>query len=892
MGLNLFETSTHAEIENTTSTCIKSAAFLAPADSAVSRHYAPDREVRVLHVALDITPDFKQRTIEATATLTFKAVTDPVREIKLDAVGFTVHSVKASRTLQEYQATDDQIIVTFAEPIKPDEETSITISYFTEPSGGLYFRTPEMGYKKGDTHLFTQGEAVEARKWYPCLDTPNQRLTSEITCRVPEGMTVISNGKLVSESKEPATGLRVFHWSQEKPHSSYLLSLTAGYFKKLEDRCGEVPLSFYTPASEINEAASSFRDTKDIMEFFQQEIGVPFPWAKYAQVCVNDFVAGGMENTSATTLTDTTLFTDATENLRDSEGLISHEMAHQWFGDLVTCKDWSHLWLNEGFATFYETLYNEHKHGRDAMLYELFGRAEQITGNTSDTTPIVRRAYHDPDELFGYLVYPKAGWVLHMLRSQLGAELYRKCIKTYLQRHQFGNVVTEDLRAVIEELSGRSYDQFFDQWFYHGRFPDLDVDYRWDAQTRLAKVSVKQTQEVTDRVLLFNFPLLLRFKGESGTVDRTVQITQKQEDFYIPLNLAPRVVRVDPEYTLLARIKFDPPGEMLAMQLTDEQDMMGRLLAVKKLADRSDKKSIAQLKERLNQDSFYGVRIEAARALRSIHSDEALDALIASTKQKDARVRLQVIEDIGGFYEDRARDAALHTLEDEKNPGVVSAALRDLGGYAGPQVREALVKFLDSDSYRNELGDVAISGLRSEDDPAEVPVLLKRLSEHGATFTSRGFGRGLETLGYLDRNEEKRDEVRAFITKQLQDPRKNVQQASIRSLATLGDPKAIPVLEKLASASKGSPERDAAEKAVAQLRAGRKPIDDFKNLRQEVLDLEKANRDLQRQMGELKKEFESRMTSGSALKDAPEKPKRNKGKRSDKDARVSPKASD
>ncbi len=806
----------------------------------------------MLHVALDITPDFKQRTIEATATLTFKPLAKAVSELKLNAVDFQVRSVTATRKLETYHVEDDQIIVNFAEPIAPGQETSVTIAYFAEPSGGVYFRTPEMGYRAGDTHLFTQGEAIEARKWYPCLDSPNQRLTSEVTCRVPEGMTVVSNGHLVSEAADPATGLRVFHWSQDKPHSSYLLSLCAGSFKKLEDKCGDIPLTFYTPASEIKDAANSFRDTKDIMEFYQREIGVPYPWDKYAQVCVNDFVAGGMENTSATTLTDNTLFTDATENLRTSEGLIAHEMAHQWFGDLVTCKDWSHLWLNEGFATFYETLYTAHKHGREAMLYEWYGRARQITANTGDDTAIVRRTFQSPDDLFGYLVYPKAAWVLHMLRSELGDDLYRKCIKTYLQRHEFGNVVTEDLRAVIEEISGRSYDQFFDQWFYHGRFPDLEVTYGWDEATRLAKVSVRQTQETNDKVLLFNLPLSLRFKGDFGSLDRTAQITRKQEDFYFALPSAPRIVRVDPEYTLLAKIKFDPSREMLDAQLADREDMMGRLLAIEKLTDKTDHRSIAQLRERLNQDSFYGVRVEASKALRSIHTDEALEALLASTRQTDARVRLQVVQDIGGFYEEKAFANALETVNGEKNPGIASAALRELGGYAKPRVQETLTKFLDSESYRNELADAAVGALRAEDDPSAVPVLMETLTKREPAFTSRGFGQALEALGYLDRNEEKRDVIRDFLVGYINAPKKSVQQASIRALALLGDPKAIPVLEKLASASKTSPERTAAETAVTQLRATRKPVDDFKNLRQEVLDLEKANRDVRKELDELK----------------------------------------
>ena len=230
--MGLFVTGARAETESTAIRCVKSASFLAPIDSPDYRKYAPDRTVQTMHLALDITPDFKQRTITATATLRLKAVVKPVQEIALDAVDLNVRSVTATEKIQAYQATDKQVIVTFAEPIPPDKEVVLTIAYSAEPKRGIYFRTPEMGYKEGDTHLFSQGEEIEARNWYPCLDSPNQQFTSEITCRVPEGMTAISNGRLVSETKDPATGLMVIHWSQEKPHANYLITPGGGLLQE------------------------------------------------------------------------------------------------------------------------------------------------------------------------------------------------------------------------------------------------------------------------------------------------------------------------------------------------------------------------------------------------------------------------------------------------------------------------------------------------------------------------------------------------------------------------------------------------------------------------------------------------------------------------------------
>ena len=837
--------------------CVKTGDFLAPLDSPGHRKYAPDRTVDVLHLNLDVTPDFKKRSIEGRNTLRFKPIAQSVQELKLDAVDLNIHSVVSSETLQNYQVDQEKLVITFAAAIPAGKEASVTIAYSAEPSLGLYFRTPEMGYKAGDTHLFSQGEEVEARHWYPCFDSPNEKFTSEVTCRVPAGMTVISNGRLISHEKDPATGLDSFHWSQEKPHANYLITLVAGYFNRVEDQYNHVPLAFLTPPSEINQAMNSFRNTKDVMGFFEGEIGVPYPWAKYDQICVNDFVAGGMENTSATTLTDNTLFTSATENIRNSDGLVSHEMAHQWFGDLVTCKDWSDIWLNEGFATYYALLYDSHKNGRDSMLYGLYQNARLITGMADDTNSIVRRTYAAPREMFGYLAYPKGGWVLHMLRSQLGADLYRKCIKTYLERHQYGNVVTEDLRAVIEELSGRSYDQFFDQWLYHAHQPELEATYSWDEKTKLARIFLRQNQKLGENVFLFEFPLTVRFKGKFGTLDRAIQVREKEEEFYFPLPGSPEIVRLDPELTLLAKTTFTLPNAMLYAQLGDKDDMVGRLLAIEQLSNKHEAEVVAELKKTLNWDLFYGVRLEASKALRSIHSDEALEVLIASAQQTDARVRREVVADLDGFYGESDYESARATLEREKNPEIQALAIRGLAGYSKPGVHETLLKFLNSESYRNALADAAIAGMRLQDDPAYVAPLLETLSKSEEAFTSRGFAEGLGTVAYLARNSEKKEKIRDFLTGYVNHKKRNIHLAAITALGTLGDPAAIAVLDTFATAGSESPERTAAGRAEANLRAARQPVDDFKNLRQEVLDLEKANRDLRKELDDLKKKVEA-----------------------------------
>src|ERR1700722_6474424 len=846
--------------------CIKSANFFAPIEGGTDRNYPPDRAVVVSHLALDLTPDFKQRTFQGQEIFAFKHNGKPVQELSLDAVELTILSVTASEAIQAWQSTTNKLIITFVTPIPIDKEASVTIAYRAQPTVGIYFRTPEMGYKEGDTHLFSQGEAIDARHWYPCFDAPNAKFTSEVTCRVPEGMTAVSNGRLVSQEKDAATGLTAFHWAQEQPHANYLIMVAAGYFKTLEDKHNNVPLAYLTPPSDFKEAPAFFRSTKDIMGFFESEIGVPYPWAKYDQICVNDFVEGGMENTSATLLTDNELATEEMENIIDGDSLISHEMAHQWFGDLVTCDDWSDIWLNEGFATYYEVLYEGHKNGRDRMLYELYQHSRQITGVPDDTNAIVRRGYGDPMEMFSYLAYPKGGWVLHMLRSELGEDLYRRCIKTYLERHQYGNVVTEGLRRVIEVLSGRSYFQFFDQWLYHAHHPELAASYNWDEKAKLAKVSLRQTQKIDQNVMIFSFPLTVRFKGKFGTVDRPIVVDQKESELYFPLDSAPQIVRLDPDYTLLTKTTFNLPNDMLYPELTEKEEVIGRLLAIEQMKDKKDHETLAKLKEVLNNVLFYGVRQQAALALRSMHTDEALEALLASTHQPDARVRREVTSAIDGFYRDTAYVFASDAKENEKNPVILCSSIVAMGNYAKPEVHDVLLKFLNSESYRNQLADAAIDAIRSQDDPAYIAPLLEALRTREAQFRSGGLGGRLDTLAYLARNEEKKDAVREFLLGYVNDKRNRVQIAAIRALGTLGDPKSIAVLQTFANAGKGSPQQQAAEKAVADLRAGRKPVDDFKNLRQEVMDLEKASRDQSKEIEDLKKQIAAKETAPTKSK--------------------------
>ena len=826
------------------------------------RQYAPDRKVDILHITIDVTPDFKARTVAGTTTINFTPITKPLTELRLDATDLLVSCVTSSAKITDYSATDKAITITFDPPVPVGDKATVTIAHETEPKRGLYFRTPQMGYKEEDTHLFTQGESHQAPYWYPNYDYPNERSTSEVICRVPVDMTVLSNGRLVSEEIDSESGLKVVTWLQDKPHVNYLIALVAGKLKKIESRYKDIPLAFYTPTSQIDQAKNSFKDTADMMEFFEKEIGVPYPWDKYYQAVVQDFVAGGMENTTLTILTDGTLFTNKTENIRSSQSLVAHELVHQWFGDYVTCKDWSHLWLNEGFAVYYEKLYDGHKNGRNSTLYGLYRTARGVLSDRPTHKPIVHKSYTSADEQFDYRAYQKGCWVLHMLRSELGEQLYRQCVKTYLQRHALSSVVTEDLCSVVEELTGRSFDRFFDQWVYHARHPDLTVSYNWSGKDKLAKVSVEQTHKVNDKVMLFHFRTKVRFLIDDDAIDREIVVDSKQHDFYFPLPKEPNIVRFDPDYGLLANIKFEKPTAMLYEQLENKDDVIGRLRAIDALEKKKDKKTVAELKDALNNDPFYGVRREASAALRNIHTNEAFDALVESIEQPDARIRLQVVGDIGGFYRPESFRRTKRVLNSEKNPEILYRAIRNLGQYHHKDTRRLLMNYLKSKSYHNRLAVGAVQAIRMLDEPFFISLLHRTLSEREQQFTSRDFAWALNTLAHISRNEENKTKVRNFLAGYVNHPNQRIQTGAINALGTLGDPKAIPLVETFSGDDPYDRIQRSAKNALKALREKKQLVpEEIIQLRETVDKLKKETEKLKDDLEDIKKRLDAKKKS-------------------------------
>jgi aminopeptidase N len=839
----------------------------AAANGEAPQHkYAPDRFADVLHLKLDITPDFKTRTLTGTATLDFQPIAKPLKQWRLNAVDLKIQKVTSTHAIQATQSTEKFLEITFANPIPAGAKAQVTIQYDVTPKKGLYFRTAEMGYPAGDTQLWTQGEPEDHQHWFPSHDYPNEKFTTEVICHLPEGMEALSNGHLVSETKNDKTGLVAFHWLQDKVHVNYLVSLVAGHFEKIEAKHRDIPIALYVPPSEKDQLANTFRDTVKIMAFFEKEIGVPYPWDKYYNVCGIDYMMGGMENTSLTTLTQGTLFSDASENLHSSRGLDAHEMAHQWFGDLVTCRDWSHLWLNEGFATYYSLLYDKELLGTDDFKFRLHGNARGIFGNAKDTIPIVYQGYNNPMEQFSFRAYPKGGWVLHMLRSELGEDLFRKCVKTYLERHQYKTVVTQDLVEIFEELSGRSLSQFFDQWVYLSGYPEITVKYSWDELTKQVKLNVTQTQMTNEKRPFFKFKLPVKLIVGDKTHHKTIAISKDKEDFYLGLESAPSLVRFDPELTVLAKITFNPSEKMLIAQLADQTDVIGRLQAVDQLGKKKNQVTLELLSKALKEDPFFAIRNAAANGLAAMRTPESFAALQGALDQPDARVRQSVVRGLTKFYSDDAYNALKGIADREPNPDIRSEAIRGIAAYAKPELRKFLVRELGTASYHHRIAGSAIAGMRKQDDSFYVRPLRRHLKDSEDKFSSSGFSQALGTLAYLARNDEANDKtrVREFLIGHLDHLKERVAGAAIGALGELRDAKAIPILTTFAVADPDSAQGKSAQSAIDKIRKNAPPGNapaEVNRLRSQVQDLEKQLKGLSDELKAMQARFKEALES-------------------------------
>nr|WP_193387197.1 M1 family aminopeptidase [Vulcanisaeta moutnovskia] len=715
------------------------------------------------------------------------------------------------------------------------------VSYEAKPRKGLYFVLPDEHYRDRVPMVWTQGESEDNHYWLPMPDYPNAKFTSELLIIVPKPWTAVSNGILV-ETKDLGNEL-LWHWRLDKPHSAYLVALAAGEFEVVKEDCDGITIEHYVPRGHSNRARFSFYRTCDMIKFYSEYTGVKYPWPNYKHVAVSEFIYGGMENTTITIVTDTTLHDEHAHcpgskfpcpGMEDftSDGLVAHELAHQWFGDYVTTKDWANIWLNEAFATYFEALYMEYAKGRDEFLYELYQNLRSYLNEYGNryARPIVTRLYKDPEEMFDRHTYEKGSLVLHALRNLLGDEAFRKGINLYLTRHAHSNADTEDLRKALEEVSGQPLDWFFTQFVYSSGHPVIKYSWSYDPGNKFIKLSVSQTQG-DDSYPIYRLPLEFEIKYPSGKVDIfRFELNEREVAIYIPTSERPQYICLDPQFKLGVKSVSSDKGFEEAIAELSSDNLMCRLEAIDALAKDGSARSVDGLSKALMGDTFWGVRAEAARALGRVGTEDALKALLnVLSNEIHPRVRQAIVEALGNFKgNENVAKVLVSVLENTSESYYVrSRVAQSLGKLGIPDYSRYLIKALDYPSHNYVITQGALQGLSELGTDEAIDTLIK-YTELGKPTLVRMIA--TQSLGKFIGIRRVYDRVREL----LRDQYYRVRYAAVSAAESSLDPRFLDILDDLASKDLDGRIRRYARDVARKIREHMQRGVEYARLREEI----------------------------------------------------------
>jgi aminopeptidase N len=811
--------------------------FALPGDKP---HYARDLTVDVRHIKLEIRIDPKRRYVGGTATHYVRGINDGVREVTFDAAEMKINRVTVGGKAAKFDYSDPVLKVDLGRALKTGQEIQVAIKYEAYPRRGLYFTAPDKDYPKKPLQAWTQGQDEDSRHWYPCIDFPNHQQTTEVIVTVPAGMISIGNGELKSV-KKLAGGGATYHWKQDVPHVTYLLSQIVGDFDEITHVVDGTPAQYYGPRGRKLDLERTLSRTPAMLRFFHKATGAKYPYPRYAQTFVADFIFGGMENISATTLTDTSLLDKRASLDADSDGLLAHELAHQWFGDLLTCRDWSHGWLNEGFATYFEALFTESAKGIDEFRYELYSNTQIYMGEDGNRyrRPIVHNVYHEPIDLFDRHLYEKGSLVLHMIRTVLGDALWQKAIHHYVKKHRSTNVTTPDLQRAITEATGRNIDWLFDQYVYRGGHPALKLGYEWDDASKRAKLSVQQTQDEKE---LFRLPVTVDFTVDGKLHSFDVEVSEKAHNFLFSLPGKPDMARFDPGHNFLKSVEFKRGKDMLLYQLKHDDDVVGRIDAAKELAKLGTQEAADALKDAVLKDKFWAVQAESARALGSMRSAIALDALLACKSVRHPKARRGVMAALGQFREERAADALIAVLrKGDASYYVEGAAAQALGQTRSARAFDVLSKVaMKKESVNDVIRSSALLGMTELKDERALPIAIE-WTRRGKSNPVRGVATSaLGKLGLL--SDRAKEQAYDRLVELLPDEWLRVRLNAVAALAELKEMKAVGELARTVDRDLDGRVIRSAREAMARLREGADKGEEIRKLREELDKLSEEHR--------------------------------------------------
>ncbi len=695
------------------------------------KHYAPDLSLEPIHSAITLDLDLEQQIADGHTEITIRANVAGPQTLELDAVSFDDVSLVSEATLS-HRYTGKKLILNWDEPFSKGEERKVTIHYvLNQPITGLSFSKPDKTLPDNPLFAVTDNETERARYWFPCVDFPTIRTTLEFNLTADKALTILANGKLISE--EVKDGRKTAHWKLDYPCPSYLACFAVGDFSRFDDKSlRDIDIAYFADSSySPDQLERAFDATPAMLAWMEKKLGHEYPYPKYFQFAARG-IGGAMENISLVSWDDKVVLdeTMALEFKYIVDLINVHEMAHSYFGDAIVSYDFAHVWLKESWATYIESVWLEDIEGQVARDWQLAEEARSyIQEAKSDyVRPIVTREYDHSWNMFDMHLYPGGAWRLHMLRMNVGDEAFWAGVRDYVNQYAGKTVETIDFQRCIEKQSGLNLGSFFDQWFYSKGYPILKLNFEFDKKKGVGKFNIKQDQVDKDKDIgLFEFDLEIGWSDAEGKHHlETVHIKEKQHLFYVSMT-EPKHIVLDPNQKMLYEAEFNPGEDMLKHLMAHSETINGCMQAVSELTKTAKRENLQAVREYMDRETHWGLRIHVYRELAKVGNDLAFRHIAELlVGESDPMVLETAANAAGRFRSDILREAILKKLEQPELPYRGNMALlSSLGRQRNMEDMDLLVQKSLETNWRNYVRLGAFNGLGLMRDEAVVDRLLQ-----------------------------------------------------------------------------------------------------------------------------------------------------------------------
>lgn len=766
------------------------ARFLSPQSKP---QYTPHRTFVPNHIVISLHVDVKKKTASGfceTHLETFS--TEPF--MIFDAVDMKITKVEVNGKTVKHQY--DQFLLSV--PTPAGKKAVVKVHYsVSNPKLGIFFIHPTKDQPNKPYQAWTHSEAVDTRYWYPCQDWPENKASMDMHITTPEPFIVVANGELVKKTADKKMkGWNTYSWKFAHPNAPYLNSFAIGNFTVVKEKWNHVSVEYYGEQGKEDQLKRAFGKTPRMMEYMSNYLRFPYPYTKYAQVAAADFIFGGMEHTTCTTQTDWTL-QDAiaqAETPNRPTVLSIHELAHQWFGDLVTIKDWSHLWIHEGFATYFEFAWEEYAESRDAFDYYKYISALEYYDDDKNhyRRPIVTNVYARPDDIVDPHTYEKGAQVIALLRDVLGDEGFRNSLAHFINKYAHQSVQTDHFINSIREATGKNMVKFFDQWIYGAGYPELKVNVHYDSKKKMTNVRVVQTARMDEKAL-WDFPVTIAITLPNGKEKlERVLINKREQRFSFPTTGCPLNVVFDHPNSVPKSLIMQKPREMWVHQLRHDSKAVQRIFAAQELSKTPNLEEINAILERVENDPFWGTRIECAATLRMTGLPEVAERLMKLyAKEKDHRVQRAMIDALSYYRQPHVYTFLKKATERTDSYIVPSEAYRGIGRWKNNQDIAFLKKGLSRNSWMDLIPTGIIAGLMNIQSEHALKELIALTSTKYNDRVRRMATSAIAMVG------GKREEAMNTLVELTKDPFILIQTTATSGLGMVGDERVIPELEKL-----------------------------------------------------------------------------------------------